>query len=474
MKFNKTKLFLLGLVFGTYLSILSVNAASLSIKTVSTTDNEAKYELYLVGIKDTDNISNLTINIDSSNGAATKSITKADNITATCNNNGCNGITITGTGDVKIANITLSNGTTATIDNLLLTASASGYTSVSSPAVSLKSASAPVTTEPVKSSKATLSGLTVTSGTISPTFSENEKNYTINDIKDTISSITFNPTCERCQITYTCKENCSVSTQTNGRIMIEEGANIVVLTSKSEDGKNTAEYTFTIYRGEIEEPSAYLTDLSLKDATLSPKFDMLLNDYTVTVDKDVEKLDITYTLEDPKASVEIKGNDKLKDGENTVTITVTSSDSKSKQVYTIIVTKEDICDPEKEDCEGEEKLEETKIKKKKNTWLIVLLSVIGVLIIGGVGFILFKKKKKKNKDNKDDKNKPKKGKKLKDMLVEPEEEEEETVEENEVPLQDETIASEDKEENIITPRVKPSVEDALEDLMKTKEIELKD
>lgn len=476
MKFNKFKFLIAGVSVGLLLNVTPVLASTLKIESVSTTDKEAKYELYLDA---TEPIENLSIKIDASNTSATKVISKADNVEATCDNTGCSEIKIDSTGKKKIANITLSNSTANQIDNLILTATAStsDIEAYSTTAVSLKGITTTTTTQKVLSSKAELTGLTVSVGTLSPSFSEGEKNYTVTDIKDTINSITFNPTCDNCTLTYTCKENCSVSQTKNNKILLEEGANIIRIVSDSQDQKNSAEYIFTVYRGEIEEPSAYLTDLSIKDVEISPKFDMLLNDYTATVDKDVEKLEINYTLEDPEAKVDIKGADELKEGENTITITVTSSDSKSKQVYTIIVTKEDICDPEKEECETEEVVkEEVKVVKKKSnkTLLIVLLTVGALAIIAISWFIIFKKKKKNNKNDKDDKNnKGNKKSKIKDMIIEPDEVE---GEEDNLPLENDLLKETEKETNnepeIIKPRIKPSVDEALEDLMKTKEIEL--
>ena len=459
MKVNKLKTLLYCLGAGVLLTTLSVDAASLSVtkSSDSTAKNAAKYEIHLDA---TDGeISNLTITFDTSNPNIKPQIRKADNL----NDVVCGDFeycTLSGTynSKIKIADVTLENTTETTIDNLTLSASSTIGT-VSSDPISLQGKE--VTTTKAKSTKAELSNLTVSVGTLSPTFSTSERNYTISGIKDTVNSVTFSTTCENCTTEFICIENCTVSENKNNRIMLEDGANTLKLVTKSEDGKNTLEYNFTVYRGEVEEPSAYLKELKIKDVELSPKFDMLLNDYSISVDLSIEKLEIEYELEDPEANVEIKGADKLVEGENTVTITVTSSDGKSKQVYTITVNKEDICDPETEECDKEE--EEPKdtvvVEKKKNnkTWLIVLLVIIALLIIGVSGFFIFKKKKKDN-DKNDKNNKSGKGEKIKNMIIEPETEENELKEEN--------------IEEIDTPKVKPSVDDALLDLMKTKEIEL--
>lgn len=469
MKISKMKTFLLCLGATTLLTTLSVDATSLSIAKSTSNDTQAVYEVYL---EPTEEVSNLTVKIQSSLTNIKPSIRVADNVDSViCNNDGVCALQGTYSTKVKIAEVTVENTSETQIDNLTISVSSEGIGNVSSDPINLKGKEVTTTTQKALSTKADFTNLTVSVGTMSPTFNVSEKNYTVNGIKDTVNSITFNPTCENCVTNYTCIENCTVSENKNNRIMLEDGANTIKITSTSEDGKNTTEYNFTVYRGEVEEPSAYLKELSIKDVEISPKFDMLLNDYTATVDLDVDKIEFDYTLEDPEATVDIKGADKLEEGENTITLTVTSSDGKSKQVYTITVTKEDICDPEKEECEEEEVKETVTIEKKKNnkTWLIVILTIAALTIIGVSGYFIFRKKKKdknKDKDNKNDKsNKTKE--KIKNMIIEPEET---PLDEALLKTTDKSIPTEEKE--MIKPKIKPSVDEALEDLMKTKEIEL--
>jgi len=447
----KTLLYLLGVMV--IFAGVTVDAASLSItKSSSSTDNQAIFEIYLDASDG--EISNQTLKIQSSSTSIKPAIRVADNVNdVICNSDGVCAMQGTYSSKIKIAEVTLKNTTSSDIADVTLSAAIEGIGNITSEAVTLKTEV--TTTTKVKSKNAELSNLTTSVGTMDPSFTKEGRSYTIKGIKDTVNSITFSATCENCTTTYTCLENCSISENKNNRIMLEDGANSIELTTTSEDGSSQVTYNFVVYRGEVEEPSAYIKDLKIEGVELDTKFDMLLNDYTATVDLSVEKLDIKYELEDPEAKVKVTGNEKLVEGENIITITVTSSDEKSKQVYTITVNKEEICDPETEDCEEEIK-DVVVVEKKKNnkTWLIVIISVVALAIIGISGFFIFKKKKSNKKNDKN--NKP--DSKIKKTFIE--EETKDSEESNEL------------QEEIIEPKIKPSVDEALEDLMKTKEIEL--
>ena len=232
----------------------------------------------------------------------------------------------------------------------------------------------------------------------------------------------------------------------------------------------------------------------IKDVVLTPTFNSMTNDYSALLEKDLKELDITTVTEDPSATVEIKGNKDLKVGENTITITISSSDGENKQVYTIKVTKEVKKDTTK-------KVTTTVVKKKKNnTWLIILLSLLGLGIIILVYILLFRKKKNKkdksdknNRNNRDDNGNNVKKDTTNDITDKNEldmlEESKYNVygqEINEDDLLDDMEESDIEKENTDTLRIleetkrqmkeepKQDVDDALDDLMKTKKLELGD
>lgn len=81
-----------------------------------------------------------------------------------------------------------------------------------------------------------------------------------------------------------------------------------------------------------------LKSLEIEGITLDPVFDPEITDYTISLEKDVEKLDIKATANDEKATVEITGNEALKSGDNIIKITVTAED-KTTRIYTINASK---------------------------------------------------------------------------------------------------------------------------------------
>ncbi len=81
------------------------------------------------------------------------------------------------------------------------------------------------------------------------------------------------------------------------------------------------------------------TDLySLKVNGKNLKLTKDKTDYELTVEYDVEELELDYKTDDTKASVKLDGDKKLKVGENTIKLIVTAEDGSTK-TYTLIVTR---------------------------------------------------------------------------------------------------------------------------------------
>lgn len=398
----------------------------------------------------------------------------------------CTIVTTTFSSETVVATVKIKNPTTEKKET---TISISGDLGGASKTFTLNPGATTTTTK-VKSNNSNLTNLGLSVGNLDKTFDSNTLEYTVTGIKDTINSVTINPTCDNCDIKITCPNGgCSVSN--TKRVTLQTGANEVNVNVTSEDGTSNKTYKLNIYRGDVTTSSAYLQSLKIKDVVLTPTFNSMTNDYSALLEKDLKELNITTITEDPSANVEIKGNKDLKNGENTITITVTSSDGENKQVYTIKVTKE---------IKKEEKKTKTTTvvkKKKNNTWLIILLSVLGLGIIILVYFLLFKKKKnKKNKKDDNDKNNNNKEIKKDESNDISEKNELDMLEESkynvygkeidEDDLLDDMEESDIEKENTDTLRIleetkrqmreepKQDVDDALDDLMKTKKLELGD
>lgn len=459
----------------TMLCPLMTNAASLSFEG-SPNNNVATYEIKYT--PDATPFDTINIELEKTNDDLTYNLTSEY---GTCENLKCNNlITQTIKTEATIATLTIQNTTNENQKTSLTISGNANGTAITSATkeFTLKPVATTTTTQRALNTDNSLSGLTVSVGTLDQTFNKDIKEYSVTGIKDTVNSVTITPTCaaEGCTWVMSCPlGECSVTNPTErGRVALQTGANKVSIVVTSEDKKSNKTYILNIYRGEIVASSAYLSGLEITDATLSPGFDSMTNDYTLTIGLDVEKLDIITTTEDPSAKVVIKGNEDLKEGENTITITVTSSDGESKQVYTLIVTKEDI---EEEPIEEEkENVTTSKVEKKKNnTWLIIILSIIGLALIVVAFLIIFKRKKKKNKNDKNDKNN--KGTKVinDDTEILEKALEDDLMNTNEISKQNTAnlhILNETRKQLHEEP--KQDIDEALDDLMKTKRLELGD
>lgn len=188
----------------------------------------------------------------------------------------------------------------------------------------------------------TLKGISVSEGTLSPSFSTDNSTYTL-EVGDTVNSIDVSaiPNSDKAKVEVT------------GNTNLKTGFNAVEVTVTAEDGSKS-KYIINVYKKEkqqeggtttiIERPKLsnnnYLSSLSVDGTTLNPKFNKDVVSYNVTVPYDVSKLDIKYTIEDgKKAKAEILDNEPLKVGEvKQIYVKVTAEDG-SVRMYTINATR---------------------------------------------------------------------------------------------------------------------------------------
>lgn len=138
--------------------------------------------------------------------------------------------------------------------------------------------------------------------------------------------------------------------------------------------------------------SAFLKDLSFTNATLTTKFDPLVTTYTALVEEGTISLGVEYELNDPYASLLIKGNENLLEG-GEVIIRVTSSEDKimDYRIFVSVEEEKDVFDS----MDGIEALEVPVTKETHHYGLAIVIGGICLFVIGGVFFILFHKRKTK-------------------------------------------------------------------------------
>ena len=88
-----------------------------------------------------------------------------------------------------------------------------------------------------------------------------------------------------------------------------------------------------------ETTNANLQSLRLDIEGITPQFNEQNYEYYLTIPNDITDIDVLAISKNPNASIEISGNKGLKQGLNTITISVTSEDKTKRNEYKIQVTK---------------------------------------------------------------------------------------------------------------------------------------
>lgn len=128
---------------------------------------------------------------------------------------------------------------------------------------------------------------------------------------------------------------------------LQLGTNRVTIEVTAEDKKTTKEYYINVKRkSEVEvNKSGNLRIVSLtiddeeNNLKLEPNFKSEIYEYVINVEGDIETIPLKIAANQQDATEEIEGNEDLEDGENEITITVTSKDKKEQAQYKITVRK---------------------------------------------------------------------------------------------------------------------------------------
>ncbi len=123
------------------------------------------------------------------------------------------------------------------------------------------------------------------------------------------------------------------SALTKGENVVVSFKNISIASMDKETTQSDFEHSVSIIQ---KSSDATLFSLSISDVTLSPAFSSDVTSYTATVDYRTTPLKVNYKTNDSKATAKVAGTT-LKEGKNTVTVTVTAEDGTTKK-YTVVVT----------------------------------------------------------------------------------------------------------------------------------------
>lgn len=139
-----------------------------------------------------------------------------------------------------------------------------------------------------------------------------------------------------------------------------------------------------------EVKGAYLKKLEVENYELSPKFDQMNNDYTLSIPSNIKEVKITADPYYLNSRIQIIGNTNLEYGENIVTIKVAFEND--IQEYKIIITRE----KEKTVINYENSLDDEKEIQSvhKDKYLITMIASGTGFLILILGLFLFKRKKR--------------------------------------------------------------------------------
>jgi len=203
---------------------------------------------------------------------------------------------------------------------------------------------------PVPSSNANLSSLTLSTGTLAPTFASGTIAYTAS-VTNATSSVIVTPTVTDVTATVQVRVNSgSYSSVTSGSassaLALNAGSNTIDVLVSAEDGSTSKIYTITVTRAQSS--NADLSALALSSGTLSPTFAAATTSYTASVTNATTSITVTPTKSDANASITVNGSAvtsgsasgsiALTVGANTITVVVTAQDASTK-TYTLTVTR---------------------------------------------------------------------------------------------------------------------------------------
>ena len=242
-----------------------------------------------------------------------------------------------------------SNTSVATVSGSTITIVGVGTTTLTATQAAngnFDTASSTKTLTVAAASTATLSGLALSSGTLSPTFATGTASYTA-AVTNATNSITVTPTVTDSNATVKVNGTTVASGSASGVIALTVGSNTITTVVTAQDGTTTQTYTTTVTRAAAS--TATLSGLALSSGTLSPTFATGTGSYTAAVTNATSSITVTPTVTDSNATVKVNGTTvnsgsasgaiALTVGSNTITTVVTAQDGTTTQTYTTTVTR---------------------------------------------------------------------------------------------------------------------------------------
>ena len=203
-----------------------------------------------------------------------------------------------------------------------------------------------VATAQVLSLDATLSGLTISSGSLSYT---GATSYNVS-VANGISSVTVTPTATQVGSTITVNGTPVSSGSSSGAINLSVGSNTITINVTALDNITTQQYTITVTRASpAVSNDATLSSLTISSGILTPAFSGSTIEYTASVTAGTSSVTVTPTHNQANATITVNGTTvtsgsasgsiSLSVGNNSIVVVVTAQDGTTKKNYTITVTR---------------------------------------------------------------------------------------------------------------------------------------
>jgi hypothetical protein len=200
---------------------------------------------------------------------------------------------------------------------------------------------------PTVSSDASLSGLSVSAGSLTPAFQSNTTSYDV-VVAAADSSVTVTATTSDASATVTINGSAVASGTASPPVALATGDNTITVLVTAEDGTATRTYTLSVYRLSGD---ATLSSLTLSQGDLDQIFQSSLMNYTATAGFLQTTVRVTAVANDMNATIMINGTTvasgvesddiSLSEGQNTITVTVTAEDGIATESYIVNFTRQD-------------------------------------------------------------------------------------------------------------------------------------
>lgn len=197
-----------------------------------------------------------------------------------------------------------------------------------------------VVTRDQPSHDADLAGLSLSEGTLSPSFTNAETDYTAT-VPYLTNSVQVTGELSDATAILRVDGHDTESGTASAPIALPVGSTPIVVTATAEDGVTVTSRTITVTR---EAPDLDLSSLEIAGQTLVPLFDAGTADYTLEVPYLTSSVDVAATAVESDWTIAINGVDRdaasvaLPVGDTTITVTVTALYGESKE-YTVVVTR---------------------------------------------------------------------------------------------------------------------------------------